>query len=269
MRSLFVVAVLSALGLALGLTDRTLANSLAWDAKTIVCNVDSANDLHMTYYSDTKMMLLYTDNDSYPNFTGSANGDSTVWICNWSGKMVHLGESVHVGVEFSEFQKNQLCSKNIRWSMDGAEADSMPAVGFNVVPWAKRETTDYIITNFSGNSLTIKDLSYGITPEETRLCDMKYPQSLYFTLSDTVFLQPDSSYTIRFIPPKLTTGYFMVQGRILQESTPCGNFVQQHQHHFWYPAPTLTNWGLVVLLALLILSAIFVIYQKRKGVVRT
>jgi hypothetical protein len=32
--------------------------------------------------------------------------------------------------------------------------------------------------------------------------------------------------------------------------------------------PTLTNYGLLVLLALLILSAIYVIYQKRKGVVR-
>jgi hypothetical protein len=32
--------------------------------------------------------------------------------------------------------------------------------------------------------------------------------------------------------------------------------------------PTLTNWGLIVLLALLILSGIYVIYQRRKGVAR-
>ncbi len=34
------------------------------------------------------------------------------------------------------------------------------------------------------------------------------------------------------------------------------------------PIPTLTNWGLLILFLLLVASAIYVIYQRRKGVVR-
>jgi len=273
-----VVAILFVV--TFGLVNTAYADAALWDAETFICNVDEANGLHITYYSDTILSLKDHIMGPFTEFTAEAVDppNNKTWECKWSGTSVDMGEAVHVGVKFSQSQKAELKKSDIHWSMDGTPSpDFLPGVGFKVEPWAGAEgdplQAKYTITNSSGITFTAEDIILGYSPYETALYLMTYPVDLppdgSFISVGPVTLGPGESWSQEFLRPKsTTTGFFLAEGLIKVDGNIVGNFVQQHQQHFWYPAPSLTNWGLAILLALLVLSGIIVIRQRRKGVAR-
>lgn len=282
MRSHFTIAVAAILFfVAFGLADIAYANAFVWDAETFYCNVDSATDLHITYHADSKMRLKEHVLGPFTQFEATPTADdSMTWECEWSldpeTPWIKMGDPAHVGVKFWQYARNELQKYNIYWTVIGVQGNDLPGVGFNVVPWAGsvEDKATYTVTNSTQVTLAIDTLRIGHSHYATPLGSMTYPVTLpeggfFISFPGPITLGPGQSWSQEFIRPKMTTtGYFIADGLIKVDGNTVGNFVHQHQHHLWYPAPSLTNWGLAILLVLLVLSGVYVIYQRRKGVAR-
>jgi hypothetical protein len=254
------------------------------------CNVDSANDLHITYYSNTSMNLTWYYKGyswaRFDNFQATPNFDSTVWQCDWWGThWFTFCDTVHVGVEFWQETPNCLYKSNIFWTRNDTMQigpGGLPGLGFYVSPgigpW---DTITYNLVNNTGQLLSISNVDIWITRSfGVNLDEMFYytvPSHLQNIVYDTTIvttytLNPGDSHQIMIVNPdksgamwSSSTGFLIARGIVDNGEA---HFVHQHRHHFMFNVPSLTNWGLIVLLALLILSGIYVIYQRRKGVAR-
>lgn len=66
-----------------------LAGERALDREDYHCKADSANDLHIRYYSDTKMRLTAHYDSTFRSFTATPNADSSSWECTWAGDTIY------------------------------------------------------------------------------------------------------------------------------------------------------------------------------------
>jgi len=229
MRLLFTIAATAFLFLAFGLANNTYADAMLWDAETFICNVDEANDLHITYYSETTMSLKDHLMGPFTEFTAEAVDPpgNTTWECKWSGTSIYMDEAVHVGVKFSQSQKAELKKSEIHWSINGTQSpDFLPGIGFNIEPWAGAEGdplhATYTITNSSGITLIINTMTLGYSRYQTPLASMTYPVDLppdcafHIPSSDLpITLEDGHSWSTTFLRPKsTTTGFFLAEGPI-------------------------------------------------------
>ncbi|HWR83311.1 MAG TPA: hypothetical protein VN285_08410 [Candidatus Deferrimicrobium sp.] len=290
MRPLSTLSILVALFFALSMTANIHAVQRVYDNEDFHVDVDSANDLHVTYFSDTKMRLASHFNGPFGAFTASpADTDSVAWICNWtepfyphpdtsadsSDTMLYFCDWVHVGVEFEQQVKNYLKKKAIYWTFNGGKVGTdLAGPGFKVTPpvSGSGDPWTYYIINSTSEPLTVSRLQFRISSSVEPLNGMIYPVPGFGELHNNFTLNPNDSVPFVFPDPyekKGSARYFlMAQGLVMQGVDSTGHFVQQHEHIIEWGLPALTNWGLIILLALLILSAVIVIRNRRKGVAR-
>jgi hypothetical protein len=264
--TLTIAAIVVLLGF--GVTNNAYA-AYAYDNEDFHCNVPTANDLHITYYSDTKMRLVDHYDDGFPAFVATPTGpDSSQWECTWSGQILHDSDWVHVGVKFWQEAKNYLKKKNIYWTLNGTKVgDDLPGPGFRVEPPSGSGTPTYTIINSNSFQITVDSLRFKFSTIETPLDSMLYPRPGFGPPPVVSFsLAPGAETTFVFTGEKRADYWYLMAQGIANAPSGTSYFVQQHQHP--RSTPALTNYGLLILLALLILSGIYVIYQRRKGVAR-
>lgn len=208
----------------------------AYDNEDFHCVVDSANDLHIVYWSDTKMRLAGHFDDGFTSFTATPTGtDSMTWECVWSGQVVYYCQWVHVGVIFWQQYKNQLFKDEIFWTWDGSYiSGSMNGPGFDVEPGGgMTDSLIYTFVNSTSQALTIDSLLFDIRPLETPLEDMMYPMTDFsITPTPSTFtLEPDSSFSFLIEPTISAPPYYVLaQGAVVRDTAVVGHFVQQHEH---------------------------------------
>jgi len=278
MKSRILIAITLGVFLAVfGLANNAYA-AWAYDNEDFHCDVDSANDLHITYKSDTKMHLKWHFDDGFPNFSATpfdaGYGDSSGWNCKWSGRTVYYCEWVHVGVAFEQLVENYLDKQDIYWTWAGDPVDTLPGPGFGVRPPSGSVTTvSYRFFNSTSESFDIGTLRFRLSGYPVQLDSMMYGMVPGFTIvptPDSFTVAPGDSQSFTLDVSQFDGSqvyYVMAQGVVFQD-TVVGHFVQQHQHYVTgvYPGPTLTEWGLIVFAGLFILTLIYVL-RKRKGAI--
>jgi hypothetical protein len=135
-----ILALLAAAALVLAVTGAmqpgAAAPTRAYDNEDIHCDVAQANDLHITYYSDTRMTLVSHFDGGFPGFVATPSPDGKIWECTWSGQNVVFCQFVHVGVEFLQETWNRLHKRDIYWTLNGGPVVNVPrnGPGFEVLP---------------------------------------------------------------------------------------------------------------------------------------
>lgn len=114
-KSIVVLFVALALGCStLALAQGPPPPAYACDNEDFHVNVPAANDIHITYYSDTPMKLdtWFADNGwTLQSATASSNRFS--WEVVFSGPALVYSQTLHVGVCFKQATRNYLKKKDI------------------------------------------------------------------------------------------------------------------------------------------------------------
>jgi hypothetical protein len=239
----------------------------ASDNEDFTCDVLWANDLHITYYSDTTMTIESTVNGGFPYFSSSTPDNGVTWECAWSGKTVHYGETVHVGVTFEQATENWLEKKDIYWTQNGDRVgDELPGPGFKVEPpTGDVSVVNYTLINSTNVAFTVNALQFRISEQECPLESMVYPVDGFDPcLPEAITLQPTDTYTVELEPNMSPPYYVMAQGSV-QASEEVGHFVHQHEHPESPVIPTVSQWGLIVMAGLvLVAGAVVIVWRKRR-----
>jgi len=283
MRSLLKVTTISVIFVAiLGFANTACAREemTVSDNEHFLCTVPEADDLHITYYSDTSMTLLshfddnYNANGPFPIFGALPNADRSVWECTWSGKTVTQGEWVHVGVVFQQEAKNWLAKKDIYWTLNGERVPDgdMQGPGIIVDPPSGEGPINYRIINSTGSDFIIRNLQLRISPEPLDLPSMMYgvidPNGQNrdeLGIPSEITLVAGEEYPIEISEPwEVPPFYVQVQGLVEVNGEIVSNFVQQHEHI--QKIPTVSEWGLIIMALLLLTAGAIMIVRRRQRV---
>lgn len=274
MRSLLIVAALVTFAVAtVGIANAERYRTFVWDNESFHCKADSANDLHVKYWSDTKMRLHKTYNDAgFTTVTAVASLDSVTWEITWSGATVYFCDTVHVGVKFEQEAENWIEKDDIYWTWNGVPIVPRPVgPGFRVEPYSSSgdDPFTYTIYNSTDSVMTIVGLQLRVSAEYTPLELMKDPLTGFDTPRSDILLNPGESYSEPVNPSIPSPYYVMARGEVEQHDARVGYFFQQHQHLYLPlvppPIPTLSEWGIIILVLLLVASAFFVMRQRRRA----
>jgi hypothetical protein len=261
--AIIIFIVMSAI-VVLGAATNAYA-AYAYDNEDYHCDVAVANDLHITYYSDTKMRLIEHYDNGFPNFSATASPDSSTWECTWSGQTVVYCTWVHVGAKFWQQAKNYLAKKNIYWTLNGTNVSDLAGPGFEVTPPMGTGTLRYRVINSTTESITLTGLTFRTSATETPLPSMMFPVggTGWDTPRSPIVVPPESFFDV-YLDVTMTPPFFlMAQGTVEQGGVEVGHFVQQHEHP--EAVPTLNQWGMILLLVLLLASATLVIRRRARS----
>ena len=273
MRSLLVGILLTVVALAI-LGSATVANAeraRAWDNEDFHVDVAAANDFHIRYFNNEPgrpMILKNHIDDAFTGFTALPNGDSTSWDCSWSG---HPGllfcDTIHVGVEFEMDTRNRILKDDIYWTLDGVPVPGgdTGGPGFDVSP-PEGFTAQLTYSFFNSTSINIvlRNVEFRFSGTETALADMTYDAvgPGWSSVGDITINAGASADVV--ITPGLSPPYYVnAQGEVEIEGSIEGHFVHQHEHPPFIDIPTLSQWGLIVLLLLLVVAGTLVYRRKR------
>ena len=245
----------------------------AWDNEDFHCNVPAANDLHVTYYSDTKMRLLGHYDNGFPTFVAVPTGpDSTEWSCTWSGQALVYCQWVHVGVVFEQLASNKIWKKNIYWTLNGVPQGPpyINGPGFTVTPpEGPVGMVSWRLRNNGTTPIIVRNLQF-----QSRQAGVPLAQLMYNALpgwgapEPDIPIEPESFFDVGcWVEGGLGNWntYVMAQGEVVIGGESQGHFVWQHEHLSGVPIPTVTTWGLVVLALVLMSLAVVVVRRTRRA----
>jgi hypothetical protein len=213
----------------------------------IHCTVDSANDLHIMYWSDVPMTISDHWDGPFTNFEAvyskAYTGPPHSWYyeCTWSGYTVTYCEWVSVGVEFIQAGVNKLYKDSAYWTLDGVKVGgSIPLVGMGVEPPTGPGPLTTTLYNDAGIPLVISDLEVGCSPNVMTLEEMSYqPGAVGPVRTDSILLGAaeawDSVLACGDVPVSV-----VVQGYAYSSTGEEAYFVTQHQHSGAMPCPSVT-----------------------------
>jgi hypothetical protein len=207
-----------------------LSGEDAYDREDYHCNVATANDFHVTYYSDTKMELVSHHDGPFPNFTPTPSNGGITWDCTWSGATVTQCNWISVGAKFKQKLKNKLKKKSIYWTLNGNPIRTiMPGVGFDVTPPYGEGPVIYTLYNDTYTYLEVFNFEMGLRDVDTPLEEMDFASGeLGEIRNDEIVLAP-GSYWDTLIEPDHTPFYLLTRGDVVADSAE-SKFVQQHEH---------------------------------------
>ncbi len=200
---------------------------------SIRCTVDSANDLHITYWSDTPMSISAHYDGPFPSFQAEYSKippDDWSYECTWSGYTVYNGDWVSVGVEFQQASNNKLFKDSAYWTLDGVKVGGyLPLPGMSVVPLSGPGPLTMTLYDDAGVPFTISDLEIGYPSTVIPPDEMVYvPGAVGEMRADSIELESGSYWDSLLVPSGMPVAV-MVQGHVVSADGEV-YFIAQHEH---------------------------------------
>jgi hypothetical protein len=230
-----------------------------WSTRTMI-------SLEKTAVGD--IPVITWDSDKFGAFNSAYNAGQNATTFTWASGNVISGQSAWVG--YKTDSTRILYKYMPKWIYAKGDTVAGPALSAGFDEYPKAGKIDLIISNTAedGDTLTIDTIQVGVVRSLFLINKLVYDSlgSVSWIVTKTSFSLPLTGSQIFEVPNVPKNGGVVYRAKIHLKKNPSnivecvGQYAEERQ------TPTLTQWGLIILVGLIVASGVFIMLRRRRAV---